>query len=486
MARLWLGDGVVDGYANELLVFADNTGLQVKVSTGAAWEQGAYYENDAIKTLTITAPHATNPRIDRVVLELDWVANTITAKVIPGTAAVSPTAPPLTQTLGTLWQISLAQVAVAALPTSSIVAGNVTDERVFPRFDRDEPVGVVKDYAGTNAPRGWLFCGGQAVSRATYVRLFLVIGTTFGAGNGTTTFNVPDARGAVIVGLDNMNGATAARLPAASALNTSGGEVTHVLTASETPVHQHGVTAITVTPGGPSVTHTHAVGSYAGANESAHTHGPGSLAGTSGNQSQEHQHFLAAADGHNFGTVAVSIATEAAHTHGATGLSFAGTALAGHSHTTNDPGDHAHTANIATVAATLSGTTSLIHRDGTASGSYVNLNGAHTHTALSASAGTPAGSVSGATAAGSAHGHVATVSGFTDTTNQGHVHTTTMASGTTSAGVAHGHAITGTSAASADAHTHAVTLGGTTDSVGAGAAHNNLQPWLGLNKIIKY
>ena len=56
------------------------------------------------------------------------------------------------------------------------------------------PTGAVIPFAGTSAPAGWLFCHGQAVSRTTYARLFAVIGTTYGAGNGSTTFNLPDLR----------------------------------------------------------------------------------------------------------------------------------------------------------------------------------------------------------------------------------------------------------------------------------------------------
>ena len=62
--------------------------------------------------------------------------------------------------------------------------------------------GVVLPFAGSAAPNGWLLCHGQAVSRTTYAHLFTVIGTTYGAGDGSTTFNVPDLRGEFIRGLD--------------------------------------------------------------------------------------------------------------------------------------------------------------------------------------------------------------------------------------------------------------------------------------------
>ena len=57
-----------------------------------------------------------------------------------------------------------------------------------------EVTGIVKAYAGTTAPNGWLFCDGSAVNRTTYAALFAIIGTTYGSGNGTTTFNLPNVR----------------------------------------------------------------------------------------------------------------------------------------------------------------------------------------------------------------------------------------------------------------------------------------------------
>lgn len=73
------------------------------------------------------------------------------------------------------------------------------------------PVGTVVDYCGPTEPTGWIFGGGQAESRTgTTAALFAVYGTTFGIGNGTTTFNVPDLRGRVIAARDNMGSLGAA------------------------------------------------------------------------------------------------------------------------------------------------------------------------------------------------------------------------------------------------------------------------------------
>lgn len=65
------------------------------------------------------------------------------------------------------------------------------------------PAGAVQAFAGTAAPEGWLLCNGQAVSRTTYAALFAVCSTTYGVGDGSSTFNLPNLSGRVPVGYDN-------------------------------------------------------------------------------------------------------------------------------------------------------------------------------------------------------------------------------------------------------------------------------------------
>ena len=105
--------------------------------------------------------------------------------------------------------------------------------------------GMLMPYAGASAPSGWLLCYGQAISRTTYAALFAIIGTTYGSGDGSTTFNVPDLRGRVIAGQDDMGGTSANRLTDQSGgldgdtLGDTGGSETHTLTAAEM-AHIHG------------------------------------------------------------------------------------------------------------------------------------------------------------------------------------------------------------------------------------------------------
>lgn len=114
------------------------------------------------------------------------------------------------------------------------------------------PTGSILPYGGSSAPSGWLLCYGQAVSRTTYADLFAVIGTAFGAGDGSTTFNAPDLRGRFPLGADNMGGTSANRVTATEADNIGqgAGAESHVLTVSELPSHTHPMSPNYVTQAG--------------------------------------------------------------------------------------------------------------------------------------------------------------------------------------------------------------------------------------------
>lgn len=129
MARLFCPTGVVKNKLNQLETFGDGTGMNVKVKSGQAFLEGFFFESDAQETLAIATAHATLARIDRVIARLDRTNNTIDLAVLTGTPNASPSIPSLTQN-DTTWEISLARVAVGAGVTS-IIAGNVTDEREY-------------------------------------------------------------------------------------------------------------------------------------------------------------------------------------------------------------------------------------------------------------------------------------------------------------------------------------------------------------------
>ena len=74
------------------------------------------------------------------------------------------------------------------------------------------PIGTILPYAGASAPTGWLMCDGSAISRTTYATLFGVAADSFGVGDGSTTFNLPDLRGRMPVGQDDMGGVSASRM----------------------------------------------------------------------------------------------------------------------------------------------------------------------------------------------------------------------------------------------------------------------------------
>lgn len=109
----------------------------------------------------------------------------------------------------------------------------------------DTPAGAIFPYAGTTEPSNYAFCYGQAVNRVTYSTLFTNIGTVYGIGDGTTTFNLPDIRGYVVAGRNNMGGTGAGRLTGTSGgvngdtLGAGGGTQQTTLDISQMPNHSH-------------------------------------------------------------------------------------------------------------------------------------------------------------------------------------------------------------------------------------------------------
>ena len=121
------------------------------------------------------------------------------------------------------------------------------------------PTGSLQAFAGSAAPTGWLLCDGSAVSRTTYSGLFAVVSTAYGVGDGSTTFGLPDLRGRVPAGKDDMGGTAANRLTAGGSgvtgttLGASGGAETYTLTTAQIPAHGHTFSVTGTVDGGAAV-----------------------------------------------------------------------------------------------------------------------------------------------------------------------------------------------------------------------------------------
>jgi microcystin-dependent protein len=126
------------------------------------------------------------------------------------------------------------------------------------------PPGSMMPYCASSAPGGWLLCDGSAYSRSTYAVLFAIIGVTYGVGNGTTTFNVPDLRGKFVIGLNSSD-------TDFDSLGETGGSKNKTLSTTEIPSHTHSGT--TSTDG----SHTHTV------TDPGHTHSVGGTLRVTGN-----------------------------------------------------------------------------------------------------------------------------------------------------------------------------------------------------------
>lgn len=93
------------------------------------------------------------------------------------------------------------------------------------------PTGCILPFGGTKAPAGYLMCDGSAVNRSTYSDLYSVIGTAYGQGDNSTTFNVPDMQGRIPAGIKSGS--------VFGALGKTLGEEEHTLTMPEMPRHRH-------------------------------------------------------------------------------------------------------------------------------------------------------------------------------------------------------------------------------------------------------
>jgi microcystin-dependent protein len=128
---------------------------------------------------------------------------------------------------------------------------SLTLEHIFNGQQSAVPIGSLLSFAGSTAPSFYLLCDGTAVSRSQYSALFSIIGTTYGVGDASTTFNVPNLKGRVVVTRDASVGAF-------DTLGETGGAATHTLATGELPSHTHSMAAHTHTIGADGL-HTHTI-----------------------------------------------------------------------------------------------------------------------------------------------------------------------------------------------------------------------------------
>jgi prepilin-type N-terminal cleavage/methylation domain-containing protein len=137
---------------------------------------------------------------------------------------------------------TMAPVTASLLPMASVQGADVIVSVTPPGAAMNAvPAGTIIPWPSEAIPPGWFVCDGRAVSRAQQAGLFAVIGTMYGAGDGATTFNVPDLRGRTVMGLDDMGSGAANVISDARAriLGSMLGEERHQLTVAEMPSHSH-------------------------------------------------------------------------------------------------------------------------------------------------------------------------------------------------------------------------------------------------------
>lgn len=244
--------------------------------------------------------------------------------------------------------------------------------------------GKIEAQAHDTFDPGWLPCDGRAVSRTSYAALFLAIGTKWGAGDGTTTFNLPKMNGRTMFGADDLGGTAANVLTGAGglagALGSVGGAQTVTLTAAQIAPHAHAGTT------GADGAHDH--GGVTG-NSGSHNHGGTTLDNgahshggvTAGAGSHSHSATLGAGGehGHN-----IKFAPQAVYGAGAS-TAVTNIGPAGSNASTDTAGNHSHTLSIDSVGdhahgLTINGVGNHAHGISTASDHTHTINAAATHT----------------------------------------------------------------------------------------------------------
>jgi microcystin-dependent protein len=219
--------------------------MTVLVKSGSGFIKGDNSSNQGMycvdsntdeSTATFSLPASGYKRIDSVcmcVKDPDAsgpAGNSANIIIVQGTAVLTSataSAPALPAT-----HIRLANVAISAT-TSSIVSADITDTREL--CGGLDHVGTIQMWGGGGSllPAGWVLCQGQAISRTTYPELFELIGSTYGSGDGSTTFNVPNLSSRLPMGVGSASGLTT------RAIAATGGVETVTIATTNLPSHSH-------------------------------------------------------------------------------------------------------------------------------------------------------------------------------------------------------------------------------------------------------
>ena len=222
--------------------------MSLTISTGSCYikgdnssDQGMYYVTNtaAFNTSAVVVPAAGYHRIDSICVGVNdpdgggAAGDNAVVTMTQGTPVLTSATPsaPATDATKLLLATVLTTSATSAITT-------VTDQRTL--CGGIDHIGSLKPWSPSTAmlPNGWLICQGQAISRTTYADLFFLIGTQYGSGDGTTTFNIPNLAGRGIVGTGTGSYAS----PTARAVADTGGSEIIQITNTHMPAHAHVMT----------------------------------------------------------------------------------------------------------------------------------------------------------------------------------------------------------------------------------------------------
>ena len=208
---------IEDHIASGITVTA-GAGLSVDISTGIIRLKGLVCETDSVENVASLTASSTN--YIYATLARDGNSEAESFSFTKSTSGTTPTD-----------SLKIAKVTTNGSTVTAVSQVNLTDTLQYALL----PTGSIHLYGGQydNIPSGWLLCDGTAISRTTYEKLYDIVGTQFGVGDGSSTFNLPDLRAKFPRGATNAANAGA-----------TGGEDAHTLTSAETglPAHNHNIT----------------------------------------------------------------------------------------------------------------------------------------------------------------------------------------------------------------------------------------------------